>query len=245
MDDLTPQLASHEEKPPRVDLNKLFLPGAILIAAVLVSATLLYVNKDGTGTAGTVSGAFGMADLKKWAKDIGLSSKKFNECLDSRRYQQEVQKDFSDGSALGVSGTPAFFINGEAVIGAQPYSVFQNVIEQKLKGAAFDATAMMDDDVVLGNPSATVSIIEFSDFQCPYCRTFWKDTLPSIRRDYINTGKVKFIYRDFPLSFHPGAQPMAEGAECAEEQGKYWEYHDKLFEEQQKRGSGTIQFSTN
>jgi protein-disulfide isomerase len=101
-----------------------------------------------------------------------------------------------------------------------------------------------DDDAVLGNPDAPVTIIEFSDFQCPFCRKFYKETLPQIKKDYILTGKAKLVYRDFPLvQIHPGATPAAEGAECAKEQGKFWEMHDVIFDEQEKQGSGTIQFT--
>lgn len=101
-----------------------------------------------------------------------------------------------------------------------------------------------DDDATLGNPDASVTIIEFSDFQCPFCRKFWKETLPQIKKDYLLTGKAKFVYRDFPLTqIHPGATPAAEGAECAKEQDKFWEMHDAIFEEQEKQGSGTIQFT--
>lgn len=102
-----------------------------------------------------------------------------------------------------------------------------------------------DNDAVLGNKNAKVTIIEFSDYQCPFCRTFWKDSFAQLKKDYIDTGKVKFIYRDYPLGFHPMAQPSAEAAECAGEQGKYWQYHDKLFGEQDKKGQGTVTYTAN
>lgn len=89
-----------------------------------------------------------------------------------------------------------------------------------------------EDDAVLGNANASVTIIEFSDFECPYCGKFFTETLPLIKQNYINTGKVKLVYRDFPLSFHPDSEKAAEAAECAGEQSKYWEMHDKLFEDQ-------------
>lgn len=100
-----------------------------------------------------------------------------------------------------------------------------------------------DDDAVLGDPNAPVTLIEFSDFQCPFCRKFMKETLPQIKKEYIDTGKARLVYRDFPLSFHAGAMPAAEGSECAREQGKFWEMHDVIFDEQEKQGSGTIQFT--
>lgn len=109
--------------------------------------------------------------------------------------------------------------------------------------AVATVAASVDDDAVLGDPNAPVTLIEFSDFQCPFCRKFYKETLPQIKKEYIATGKVKLVYRDFPLSFHPGATPAAEGAECAKEQGKFWEMHDAIFDEQEKQGSGTIQFT--
>lgn len=100
----------------------------------------------------------------------------------------------------------------------------------------------IDDDAYLGEKDAPVMVVEFSDFQCPFCRSFWRDTLPLIKSEYIDTGKIRFIYRDFPLNFHPGAMPAAQAAECAEEQDKFWEMHDKIFIEQDKQGTGTIQF---
>lgn len=79
-----------------------------------------------------------------------------------------------------------------------------------------------------GNDKAQVVLIEFSDFQCSFCRRFWQTTLPLIEKKYINTGKVKFVYRHFAiLGKHSVA--AAQAAECAGEQGKFWEYHDKLF----------------
>lgn len=102
----------------------------------------------------------------------------------------------------------------------------------------------VDNDPVLGDQKAPLTLIEFSDFQCPYCRKFWKETFFQIKKEYIDTGKVKFVYRDFPLSFHPAAQPSAAAGECAFEQGKFWEMHDKIFEEQEKLGQGTVQFTS-
>ncbi|MBI2629047.1 DsbA family protein [Candidatus Pacearchaeota archaeon] len=94
------------------------------------------------------------------------------------------------------------------------------------------ADVSADDDPVLGNANAPVTIIEFSDYQCPFCERFFTSTLPQIKKDYIDTGKAKLVYRDFPLSsIHPYAQKAAEAAECAGEQGNnfYWKMHDKLF----------------
>ena len=94
-------------------------------------------------------------------------------------------------------------------------------------------TVSLDDDPFKGDPDAPVIIVEFSDFQCPFCSRFFQQTLPQLEENYINTGKVKFVYRDLPLdSLHPNARPAHIAAECADEQGKFWEYHDILFENQ-------------
>ena len=90
-----------------------------------------------------------------------------------------------------------------------------------------------DDDPVRGNQDAPITIIEFSDFQCPFCARFHIQTLPLLLEEYIETGKAKLVYRDFPIqSIHPNAMPAAVASECADDQGKYWEFHDKLFETQ-------------
>lgn len=91
----------------------------------------------------------------------------------------------------------------------------------------------IDDDPVKGNPNAPVTVVEYSDFQCPFCSRFFQQTLPLIEEYYIDTGKIKFVYKDLPLdSLHPNARAAHIAAECADEQGKFWEYHDVLFEKQ-------------
>lgn len=103
-----------------------------------------------------------------------------------------------------------------------------------------------DDDPVMGNANAPITIIEFSDYQCPYCERFWSDTLPSIKKDYIETGKAKLVFRDYPLSFHPMAEPSAIAAECVRKVAKtkkdeaYFKYHDKLFENQQSLSNDNL-----
>jgi len=90
-----------------------------------------------------------------------------------------------------------------------------------------------DNDPIIGNPNAPITIIEFSDFQCPFCARFHVETLPLIMNEYINDGQVKLVFRDFPIqSIHPNALPASVAAECANEQGKFKEMHDILFENQ-------------
>ncbi len=97
-------------------------------------------------------------------------------------------------------------------------------------------TATVDDDAVLGDKKAKVTIIEFSDYECPFCRKHYLQTFPQIKSQYIDTGKVKLVFRDFPLAFHQSAMPAAIAAECVREKGgdvAYWKIHDKMFENQQ------------
>lgn len=94
-------------------------------------------------------------------------------------------------------------------------------------------TKLPDDDAVKGDNSAPVTIVEFSDFQCPFCAKFFKLTLPLIEENYIKTGKIKLIYRDFPLSSHPQAIPAALAAECADDQSAFWKMHDAIFNGQE------------
>jgi protein-disulfide isomerase len=82
-----------------------------------------------------------------------------------------------------------------------------------------------------GSEEAPITIVELGDFQCFYCGKFWKETLPRIEETYVKRGKVRFVYRHFAiLGEHSVA--AAQAAECATEQGKFWEYHDKLFASQ-------------
>lgn len=93
--------------------------------------------------------------------------------------------------------------------------------------ARFDVSA--DDDPSLGPVDAPVLMVEFSDFNCPYCEQFFRETLPPLLDAY--DGQIRFVYRDFPI-LGELSLTAAIASECADEQGKYWEYHDLLFENQ-------------
>jgi protein-disulfide isomerase len=86
----------------------------------------------------------------------------------------------------------------------------------------------------LGSTDAPVVVIEYSDFQCPYCGAFARETFSAIEEQYIKPGKVRYVYRNFPLDeSHPKALRAAEAAECANQQGKFWDMHARLFANQQ------------
>ncbi|HJX60961.1 MAG TPA: DsbA family protein [Dehalococcoidia bacterium] len=120
-----------------------------------------------------------------------------------------------DGGGTTVAGNPTTTTGQTPVVLATPTP--PAVVE-----------ASVDDDPAWGPEDAPVTIIEFSDFQCPFCSRFFTETYPQIRQEY--EGQVRFVYRDFPLtSLHENAQKAGEAGECADEQGKFWDYHDTLF----------------
>lgn len=81
---------------------------------------------------------------------------------------------------------------------------------------------------VMGKPNAPLTMVEFTDLQCPFCRQYITSTFGDLKKNWIDTGKLRYISRDFPLSFHPEALPAARAARCAGEQGKFWEMRTTL-----------------
>ncbi len=87
---------------------------------------------------------------------------------------------------------------------------------------------LQSDDVVRGDPQAPITLLEYSDFTCHFCKKFFHDTFPKLMAEYIETGKVRFVYRDFPRGLGPPLR-AADAARCAGEQNAYWPMHDRLF----------------
>ncbi len=180
-------------------------------------------------------------DLLRYAVSLNLDVKKFTQCLDSQKTAQIVQSHLEDGQTKGVTGTPAFFVDGKSIQGAQPIETFVAIIEGKNSIVAVPKVVepmapiqiSPDDDPSMGSLDAMVVMYEFSDFQCPYCKRFHVETFHQIKQEYIDTGKLLFVYKDLPLDFHAQAMPSAIAAQCAHEQGKFWGFQDKLFENQQ------------
>jgi protein-disulfide isomerase len=99
----------------------------------------------------------------------------------------------------------------------------------------------VDNDPVMGDKNAPLTLIEFSDYECPFCKRAFTDVLPELKKAYIDTGKVKLVYRDFPLSFHANAEKEAEAAECARSQSNdamYFKFHDQIFTQSTVGGTG-------
>ena len=124
---------------------------------------------------------------------------------------------------LGLSS--GYFLWGRAAGIAKAQQSAANSGNQPVK--RYDVT-FEDNDPVFGPANAPVTIIEFSDYQCPYCQKWYTEVFGRLISTYGN--KLRFVYRDFPLtSLHPQAEPAAIAAHCAGEQGKYWEFHDLVF----------------
>jgi protein-disulfide isomerase len=99
---------------------------------------------------------------------------------------------------------------------------------------AMNALVTTEGAPVKGNKNAKLTLVEFSEFQCPFCGRHVRETYPQLDKEYIQTGKVKYVFRDLPLeSIHKNAFKAAEASHCAGEQNKYWEMHDRLFANQQ------------
>ena len=96
-----------------------------------------------------------------------------------------------------------------------------------------DFALSIDGAATKGRADAKVVIVEFSDFECPFCGRYSRDTFPSLDRDYVATGKVRYVFRHFPLTIHRQALKAAEAGECARLQGKFWPIHDRFFANQQ------------
>ena len=185
------------------------------------------------------------AALRQIASQIGLDSATFESCLKSDRPLRTIKADLQVARIQGVDGTPTFVINGRELSGAVPYENFQKKIDEALanpgvvppaasaKPATPAAPAKpVEFNDLAGRPSegpdkAPVTLVEFSDFHCPFCQRL-EPTIDRIMKEY--SGKVRKVWRHFPLPMHTGSDRTHQASECANEQGKFWKYHNKLFE---------------
>lgn len=220
--------------------NQFLLPVSIIVAGIIIAGAVLYA--PGTETPSEKENIKPAVEIKpidyvELAGSLGMDTKQFKSCIQKRTFRAEVENDQQEGIGAGVQGTPTSFINGAMIDGARPFETYKTAIEAELAKSEPTASAVVkiDDDAVLGDPKAPVTMIVFGDFECPYCERAYADAEKNIREEYVATGKVKMVFRDFPLSnIHRKAVPAAEASECAHAQGKYWEYHDALFDNQDR-----------
>ena len=135
------------------------------------------------------------------------------------------------GYAANEAGVPAGAPSGAPTV-AQPSPTPTPPAAPRPTAVPVAEAADADDDPFLGEEDAAVTLIEFTDYQCPFCGRHKTQTMSQIISEYVDSGKVKYVVRDFPLSFHNNAQKAGEASECADDQGKFWEMHEKLFDNQ-------------
>lgn len=193
--------------------------------------------------------------LIAYAEQLGLKKKNFIADMDSSAVIKAVEDDLKTGSKANIKGTPSFFINGFAISGAQSLEKFQDTVNNelefakaypKLKGSKLYKKIVEDNpnpsdirrniDIngapFKGSDKAKVTLVVFSDFQCPFCSRL-NPTLDALLQAPAYKDKIKVIFKQLPLAFHTNAQKAAEASLFAHEHGKFWEMHEKLFANQQ------------
>lgn len=226
--------------------NIYIVPLSIIIAGALIGGGLAYglSGTDSGKQAAPASNQQNEADvsLPAIAKRVGLTMDAFNTCVAEHRYTNRVTADLQEVAKAGGDGTPYTVLldgkgNAITIRGAQPYEQMKVLLDAVLANRPIPRPYVSQkslirgleaSDHIRGAAKAPITLVEYSDFQCPFCKRF-HPTMQRIMKDY--DGNVSWVYRNFPLSsIHEYAQARAEAAECASEQGKFWEYADALFE---------------
>lgn len=252
-------------------------PIAVVIGAVIIAGAVWYTNDDSSSSsdkaasvatpaneskaptaAAATSAAGQQQDLltvfRGYVQQLGMDQSKFNTCLGNKATADLINKQLQRGAALGVSGTPTFFINNKMLVGAQPPEIFDEIVKKELAGSPtsldgysanvqalaksnppnFSIVASrpdFSDGEIEGNANAKVVIVEFSDFQCPFCKRWTDQNMTRVRGELGD--QVAFVFLHFPITqIHPNAGNAALAAQCAAEQGKFWPMHDILFAKQ-------------
>ena len=258
---------SRNEEYIQIDLQALLTPASILLSGILISASIFFGGGIGGGTRGSSSSDEFAEPVYALVDELGLDVDDFAACVEAND-TAEIEKDLADGTAAGITGTPAFIIgffnedtgevDGTIVSGAQPLNVFQDTINTYLRGERVvinetnattypgEAKINIDDDPVLGNENkAKVAIVEFSDFECPFCQRHHQQTHDSMISEFVDSNEAIFVFRDFPLSIHePKATTAAVYANCALELGDaeiYYEFSKMYFEKTLSNGQGLPQ----
>lgn len=219
-------------------------PNAVIVGSILISLSILLsggisIKPAATDTSSTSAPASISDHLIQAATKLGLNKKDFTTCLASTQFDASIDQSTNEGAQAGVNGTPTSFIVDAkgtqfTISGAQPYAAVKAAIDQALAGTLPKSTPInlrpVDaTDKIAGNPNAQVTMIEYSDLQCPFCIQF-HPTVKQIVSEYGD--RIRFVYRHFPLSFHPNAKPFAVAVECANKLGgtqKFYDMVDTIF----------------
>jgi protein-disulfide isomerase len=171
-------------------------------------------------------------DLLEYARQLHLDVRRFQERLESGYYKPAVEQDMALAKALGVDGTPTFFINGQKLTGVQSVARLRGALEGKPpsskpeKPAATVASLDFSHSPVRGSADAALTIVEFSDAQCPFCARA-VPTMQELLKQYPT--QIKWVFKNFPLGFHADSELAHRALLAAGEQGKFWEMHDLVF----------------
>jgi protein-disulfide isomerase len=134
------------------------------------------------------------------------------------------------------------YVQAQAGPGESGFQANNPALAQAPAEESTTGTVSIDDDPILGDINAPVTIVEFSDYECPFCKRHFEETHPQILKEYLDTGKVRIVFRDLPLPFHdPMATKEAVAANCARQQGGdkgYFNYHDAVFTRTSSNGNG-------
>jgi protein-disulfide isomerase len=214
-------------------------------------------------TAGAISPSSVLDAFLGYAGQIGIDAQAFRTCLAADGGAAVVNDHLRVGNEFGVSGTPTFFINNKKLVGSQPTAIFVEVIEAELAGSPtsldgysdavrelaattpsrFEIVATLPDlagAAIEGPDDAEVTIVEFSDFQCPFCQRWTLESLPALRAQLGQDVRLAFMH--FPITaIHANAGYASVAAICAGEQGQFWAMHDLLFGRQAEWASLPVQ----
>lgn len=232
------------------NIQKLSVPLAIVIAGALIAGAVYfasigrganYESNDGVYAESEPRSPTDAGQLSDIAKSLNLDVKAFESCMKEGTYAERVAKDAAEVQAAGGEGTPHSIVlvgNQQIPIkGAQPFESLKIEIDKALQGVKSTETVqenirgLQPDDHILGNPDAEIIIVEYSDAECPFCKSFHL-TLHQVVDQY--QGKVAWVYRHWPIpQLHPKAPKEAEAFECAGALGgndMFWKYADKVLE---------------
>jgi protein-disulfide isomerase len=173
------------------------------------------------------------------AAQSGIDVVAWQACRSDPAMASRVDADLSLAGAAGVHATPTFAVNGTLLVGAQPAAAFRTAFDTaRARGQASGVPAALyyesavpqvpvGTSPVRGPADAWITVVEFSDFQCPYCATV-QTTLATVLPEYGTNARV--VFKNYPLTFHSHARTTAIAAECAHAQGRFWQFHDLVFE---------------
>ena len=218
------ELAKEEKrKTKQSDVWSSRIKNIFIILAVVLGAWYLFKYLGTTTTPGGLQTKF-----EEYASEIGLDVNKFKEDIKKDEFSDRIQGSITNANQLGVNSTPTFYLNGSLIENPRGVDAFSTLIDE---GKETDYSYQQEEsDRVWGSETAKVTLIEYADFQCPACATYYP-IVKELKEKYPEDLRV--VFRHFPLiTIHKNAFPSAIAAEAAQEQGKFWEMHDILFEKQ-------------